>query len=347
MTGFATWCEGVKVQNKENYPYDLHFNLWIDCCNDYSIPMLDIGIKLEYTEQLEKFCFYLPYLVSRNNIIDLGKIIVSDKKILDSVFNESYTCQELQSAKTFLVNDKNEKEVFRIYALDITEQSDIIVESAYNGTVISIDLRDKNFVQKKHYYFRFRCKSPWLNKIIEKKSKNFLLESISTENNFIDFRLNNWRSFNNSSLIQRIQNKSLPLYCIKKINFFLMTNGEVDINSLNLKSERKLENEIWQEYVGESINNVIIATQWQAKKIDKQKDFIESFNIYARIKKQWCTFKQIIKYVMIFAVINIFYSLLFNFLFIGNPIQINHIGIVLFLFVMGILILILKYKKDC
>lgn len=347
MAGFGIWCEGDKLVSGTLSPYDIHFNLWLDYCNKKSVPMLDIGIKINYVETLHQICIYLPYLISVNDIKDLGKIIVSDKKILDSVFNESYTYQELHESKNYLVKDKSEKEQFIVYALDPNEKSDILVEHCLKGTVVAINLQNRGFVNNRNYYFRLRFTGEWLNKIIERKSKNLLFDSVSTENTFIDFRLNNWRSFDNPSLVQRLQQKSIPQYCISKVNFFLMTNGEIDVYSLNPKSERKLENDIWKDYIGKKIDNVIIATQWQEKKKEGDNSCIESFNVYARFRKQWCTISQILKYIMIFSVINVLYSLLYNLLFSDSNIIMHYMRILFFIVIAGVYFISLKIKGDC
>ena len=347
MTGFGIWCEGNDLVNKTSVPYDIHFNLWLDYCNKKSNPMFDIGIKINYVPSLHRICIYLPYSININDVKDLGKIIVSDKKILDSIFNESYTAQELQESKKYSIKDKTEVEKFIIYTLDSQETSDLSIDHCLDGTVVAINLKDRGFTNDNNYYFRLRFTGKWLNKIIERKSKNLLFDTVSTENTFIDFRLNNWRSFDNPSLVQRIQQKSISQYCIEKINFFLMTNGEINVYSLNPKSERKLENKIWKDYIGEEIKNVIIATQWQDKRKNPEDHYIESFNVYARFKKQWCSLHQIFKYIMIFAVINILYSLLYNLLFSDSNIIIHQIRVLFFIVIAIVYFIFLKYKGDC
>ncbi|DAA85772.1 TPA: hypothetical protein CPT82_03700 [Candidatus Gastranaerophilales bacterium HUM_2] len=346
MAGFGIWCEGGELVNEVQSPYDIHFNLWLDYCSKKSSPMFDVGIRINYISTLHRICIYLPYLVAIDDIKDLGKIIVSDKKILDSVFNESYTFQELQESKNYLIKDKTGEEKFIVYTLDPQEKSDISIEHCLDGTVVTINLEDRGFIDGKNYYFRLRFTGKWLNKIIERKSKGLLFDNVSTENTFIDFRLNNWRGFDNPSLVQRIQQKSISRYCICKVNFFLMTNGEIDVYSLNPKSERKLENKIWKDYIGKEIDNVIIATQWQDNKKTTNDGYIESFNVYARFRKQWCTLHQIFKYIIIFAVINILYSLLYNLLFSDSSITIHKIRIIFFIAIAVFYFVILKVKGD-
>ena len=107
------------------------------------------------------------------------------------------------------------------------------------------------------------------------------------------------------------------------------------------------ENKIWKDYIGEEIKNVIIATQWQDKRKNPEDHYIESFNVYARFKKQWCSLHQIFKYIMIFAVINILYSLLYNLLFSDSNIIIHQIRVLFFIVIAIVYFIFLKYKGDC
>ncbi|MBQ8847457.1 MAG: hypothetical protein IJ003_00765 [Candidatus Gastranaerophilales bacterium] len=344
MAGFAIWFEGNKNNKNCEYLCDVHFNLWtksIKRCDTF----LDFGIKIPYISELQSICLYLPYVLKKSDIKDLTKIIVSDKRILDSVFNESYIAEEHELSKQYTIKKDGEKQ-FTMFALDANEETDLNIQNKYDGTVISINLTNKSFIENECYYFRLRFNSKKLNKIVESKSDDLFLNSIGTENNFIDFRLNNWRSLNNSSLKERIQNESIKQYCIKKINFFLMTEGKIDVNSLTKKSERKLENEIWEKYTEKKIDNVIIASQWQDKISENTKvKNIESFNVYAKFKYQLCTPSIIINYILIFAIINVLYSLLYNYLFTNSNLVVHYVKIAILIVMYLICVISIYFYK--
>ena len=163
------------------------------------------------------------------------------------------------------------------------------------------------------YYFRFRCSALNLNKIVEKRTNLNLLNALLIENDFIDFRLNDWRSLNNDSLIEHVRNSRIKDYCLKKVNFFVMTNGSIEIISNTKKSERKLEKGIWENYIQFDKNQVILAHQWQQKINSEQisnAESIENFNAYLKFKKQWLNWATVLGYAILIVIINLISSFL-------------------------------------
>lgn len=87
MAGFALWSEGEKRNGQCQILTDLHFNLWTEYSDKETNPILDIGIKTKYSENLNRICFYLPYCINRNSFSDLGDIIRKDKTLLNTGFS--------------------------------------------------------------------------------------------------------------------------------------------------------------------------------------------------------------------------------------------------------------------
>ena len=163
------------------------------------------------------------------------------------------------------------------------------------------------------YYFRFRCFALSLNKFVEKRVNLNILNALLMENDFIDFRLNDWRSLNNDSLIEHVRNSKIKDYCLEKVNFFVMTNGSIEIISNTKKSERKLEKGVWENYIQCNKNQVILAHQWQQKINSKDKDAssaksIENFNVYLKFKKQWLNWATVLGYAILIIIIKLISS---------------------------------------
>lgn len=312
MPGLAVWCEGEKISETCACPYEVHFNLWTNT-NPY---ILDIGIKVKYVKELKKICIYFPFELTSDTLEDLGKTITSSKLLLNTVFNEYYTKEEDLEPKQIAVRDNGET-IFYVYQLDTS--NDICVKNKYKGTILTINLSNgKNLKENKMYYYRFRCKSPNLKKFVEKRTDLSLLNALLIENDFVDFRLNDWRSLNNDSLSEHVRNSKIKDYCLEKVNFFVMTNGNVDIISNTKKSERKLEKEVWDKYIEIGNKQVILAHQWQAK-LDKQKEKpIDNFNVYLKFKKQWLNFYTVLGYASIIIILNLLSSLFFKLISGGN-----------------------------
>ena len=307
MSGIAVWCEGQELNKECTYPYEMHFNLWTN-----NAPyILDIGIKVKYVKGLQNICLYFPFELTKQSLKDLGKIFTSSKLLLNTVFNEYYTKEEDAEPKQIAIRD-NGTTVFYVYQLDVN--NDIDLSNKYNGTILTIKLSDgKKLKEDAMYYFRFRCFALSLNKFVEKRVNLNILNALLMENDFIDFRLNDWRSLNNDSLIEHVRNSKIKDYCLEKVNFFVMTNGSIEIISNTKKSERKLEKGVWENYIQCNKNQVILAHQWQQKINSKDKDAssaksIENFNVYLKFKKQWLNWATVLGYAILIIIIKLISS---------------------------------------
>lgn len=305
MSGLAVWCEGQELNKECVYPYEMHFNLWTNTA-PY---ILDIGIKVKYVKELQNICLYFPFELTQQSLKDLGKTITSSKLLLNTVFNEYYTKEEDAEPKQIAIRN-NGTTVFYVYQLDIN--NDIDLSNKYNGTILTIKLSDKKKLKENEmYYFRFRCSALSLNKFVEKRANLNLLNALLIENDFIDFRLNDWRSLNNDSLIEHVRNSKIKDYCLVKVNFFVMTNGSVEIISNTKKSERKLEKGVWENYIQFDNNQVILAHQWQHKINSEETPNVkslENFNAYLKFKKQWLNWATMLGYAILIIIINLISS---------------------------------------
>ena len=314
MSGFAIWFEGENTNNNLKHDYDVHINLW----TNYNSPILDIGIKTKYMPQLKNIKIFIPFECSdKYKINDLGSTITKTKNILDAVFNESYDMISANIPKQTRVSGDNGELQFIIYELD--KNKDISIVKEYGGSVLTINLENKKGLNENtEYYFRLRYEDCSLNKLIESRKNYNILNALLTENNFIDFRLNDWRSLSDPSLVEHIRDYKMNEYRLSKVNFFVMALGQLDIISQTKKSERKLENNTWNEYIDIDDKNVIIAHQWQVKKeiIEKNGEteirYPSSFNAYFKLKKQWINFKTIIGYFIIILVMNLISNAIFQ-----------------------------------
>ena len=314
MSGFAIWFEGENIVNKCTYDYDVHINLW----TNYKSPILDIGIKAIYEPQVKNIKIFIPFEYSNKyKIEDLGSTILKTKNILDAVFNESYSMISENIPKQTRINNEEGAFEFIVYELDIN--NDIVINKEYGGTVLTIKLEDKkSLITDTKYYFRLRYEDNSLKKLIESRKNYNIFNALLTENNFIDFRLNDVRSLDNQSLVEHIQDYKINDYCLSKVNFFVMALGQLEIISRTKKSERKLENNTWNKYINLDNKNVIIAHQWQVKKEFKeskngvQNKYPSSFNAYFKLKKQWINIKTIIGYFLLILAMNIISSTIFQ-----------------------------------
>ena len=313
MTSLAIWCEGSQLDASCECNYDVHFNLWTNV-NPYT---LDIGIKLKYFSKLDSICIYFPFGLNKDNISDLGGTITKTKEMLNAVFNESYTKEEAEEPKQISIKE-NQKSLFYVYKLDVENDIDIIKK--YEGSILAIKLKDKKSLQNgTEYYFRIRIDDEKLSELVEKrKNISNIFSALLVENDFIDFRLNDWRSLHNESLIEHVRDNKAKNYGMKKVNFFVMTNGDTEIKSNTKKSERKLETGAWEEYLDKlKKDSVILAHQWQKLPEENMTNF-NSFNAYLRFKKQWFNVQTVAWYLLIIISINVLSSLIWELIKIFN-----------------------------
>lgn len=307
MTSLAIWCEGSQLNDSCKCNYDVHFNLWTNV-NPYT---LDIGIKLKYFSKLDNICLYFPFRLNKSNLSDLGGTITQTKEMLNAVFNESYTKEESDEPKQIAIKE-NQKVIFYVYKLDV--ENDIDIREKYEGSILAINLKDKKSLQDGiEYYFRIRIIDKNLSELVEKrKNISNIFNALLVENDFIDFRLNDWRSLHNESLIEHVRDNKAKDYGMKKVNFFVMTNGDTEIKSNTKKSERKLETGSWEKYLDKlKKDSVILAHQWQKLPEDNRENF-NSFNAYLRFKKQWFNVQTVTWYLLIIISINLLSSLIWE-----------------------------------
>lgn len=118
-----------------------------------------------------------------------------------------------------------------------------------SGTIISIDLSNKNLDKTKEIYFRFRIKNVNFDNLIRKYSSDkHGLQSIFNTTYTVDFRFYNKRSLNKSLLEEMDKHYIMP---IESVHFLIMTKTYVNLITSDCKG-RKLEEKVWDAYVGVS-----------------------------------------------------------------------------------------------
>lgn len=307
MQSFAFWYKGlnstITVEAK------LNFNLWANC--DFQTDndtFLDIGILTKNTKNIKKLFFFVPFSVSSSNIEDLGCKL--KEKLPSALFNENLSAKSVQNKLIPLENDKDSSKNFYVYTLKdeihINEGFDKTVFD--NGTILSINLFDEKIQKglfsnletgKDNIYFRFRIKNVDFKEILcsfEPKTKS--LQNYFNSTYTIDFRFNNKRSLGDN-LLQKIS--LYDKYKIESVHFLLITKTSANLLTTENCSPRKLEKDIWNEYIGSDNTDNLIAYHYKKSFKDKEKviynndndsvDFFIKYNIEKSVfwKYFWIT----------------------------------------------------------
>ncbi|MDF2804030.1 MAG: hypothetical protein K0S61_3933 [Anaerocolumna sp.] len=306
MGSFALWYSSEK--KSEAISAEIHFNLW-NLHLKRIPPFLDIGIKVSDIKQIDEVCFYIPFIVKKEDITDLG-CMLKTAEILDAVFNEHYSVTHVGNDKIVSISDETGKKVFNIYCLDI--DNDIVVTNEFRGAMLQIKVPKSTKATGEPLYLRFRLTSSNFKKIIkEYKPSNIVFQSAFSIIEALDFRFNDYRSLH-ISLLEHIKIKSR--FNINKVHFLLLTNSNVDLIYNTPNSGRELENNIWDKYLNGILAEDIIAYHWKFKS-DIEKN-MENCILFIKTKYHRCNWKTIIVYLLGLGILTIFFNLASSFLWI-------------------------------
>ena len=275
MESFAFFYEYLDESKIEA---DLHMNLWLLKGDNIFI---DIGFKINNTENINKIFIYFPFNISKDNISDLSEKLQNPKTV-SLIFNDD--CPIKTNVITI---DKIDYHIIKI-------NKDKIDNLDKNVLVINIE-----HIKNKNTYLRFRLKSDTLKKqIIYSKDKllNFF-KPHSESYNIIDIKINKKRNFNYDEYIQQAKEKR-TLFNFNKIHFLLMDyiNHNVDFLS-RLDCEARILEKDWDEYIepkkSELIENLVA---YHFKSTNKDNKENELSILMKTLKSR--TFPSIILYIL-------------------------------------------------
>lgn len=308
MNSFALWFEAAD-KNDSEFIADVHFNLWNLHYKKARPPFLDVGIKIYKSKAYSRVCFFVPWSVNKEDIIDLGQFLKSSE-MLCTVFNEDYMLSQAPQSKIVKAHNSNSNEAMNIYCLDV--DSDVIVERSYGGTIISFsrpDVMDGTAIE----YYRFRISSDGFGRIIKPYSpKNLFLQSAFSTTEAIDFRFNDYRSLS-PSLIEVMRNNAS--YKIGKVHFLLIVEADVDLMyASTVPTARELEKDTWEKYYKNLDNKHVVAYHWRVKSSDPQK-LIENCIMFVKTRVHTCNWITILIYLIAAGILAIGFNYISHLLF--------------------------------
>ncbi len=301
MKSIAIWYTPEDKNSINLKDIELHFNFWkIPNGAKNSYKFLDIGIKLDNTENVKKLNIYFPTEIKSSDFEDIVSKFVFKADLLSAIFNENYQVISDATSKSFKIKDKDDAFVFDIYK---TSENDLEFTNSYEGTIISI----KILKQSSKSYYRFRIKGDFIESLSTlSKPTNAIFESAFSEIEMIDFRVNEIRDLN-LDLLERIRDE--VFFKIKKQHFFFICSNEEEVigNHQPYLSCRNLENYRWGDYVAlPNINNkIFLAYHWK----ENDKDSISTLIKTKYEKNNWLT---IVKYLSIGFIIAVLIELFSN-----------------------------------
>lgn len=313
MKSIVLWCN--KKNKDKVVSADVHFNLWklrkrkkLLRYRDKYKYFLDIGVMVHEIQEVNCIRIYFPFELKENDVKDLGSTIRQNKNLINGIFNEDYrVLHDSIPKQTKVINNCNSDEPeFIIYSIEkCTEISD-----KYNGSILTINVKNIKCDDCKKFYLRFRISADGLVKLTKQyQPKNWFFQHALTCTELIDFRLNEKRTYD-ETLSEEIMNDGE--FELKKIHFLLLRYESDDFESIGINAScRELEQQLWNEYIGnEYVNENIVAYHWKEKA--KENDKIDSFNTLIKLKILKSNFKTIFVYLLVLSVITICLNLLAN-----------------------------------
>lgn len=313
METYAIWCKQVDKVTRN--PIEIHFNLWRlrkvrSLKHDY---FLDIGLLVSEINNITDMKLFIPFLLKKEEVSDLGKTLISSHKLINGIFNEDYSSRNDNTPKQLKITDHKNNLQFIVYKLD-EAANDYTIEQKYGGTIITIKTEKIKASSDKPYYFRFRIKSSNLNKSVHKhRAASSIFESAFINTEVMDFRLNEKRTYNESLSEDMLD---AGYFFIRKVHFLLLTNSndELVLNGFSTTC-RQLEKGLWESYVPNNYNlKNIVAYHW--KKNDSENG-IETFISLIKLKVFKSNILTILIYISIFGILTILFNIVSSIIIAG------------------------------
>lgn len=321
MNSFAIWYDEKGNKDLEKISIELHFNLWklkklsSRQNKDKSNIFLDIGIKVKNITNVDKINIFIPFQV--NSIEDIGMKMKDNRKLINGIFNDDCEIRKSNSKNGVTISRNNDQDIIKIHTLDSQYQKNYEINKHDDGTIISIITEKYRKEDDVSDYFRFRIKIKNINKFgkLKRDKYNFFKPSYEI-NHIIDFRVNEKRALPENLNMLLHQEK---LFKIEVIHFLLLMDTDYRLACTGLDySMRALEDNLWSEYLdNEYETECLVGYHWKQKvnldKGDEDKNGIENFNSYIRIKESKVNLWTIIMYLVIVLILGIIGSLVASF----------------------------------
>ncbi len=249
---------------------DLHFNLWRMTHPGKRIKekhqdFLDVGIMISNPYSLHSICFFLPMIIGRDNIKDLGPKF-ADPRLATAIFNEKLAVTNDSSGKPIILAKESDNSIYcRVINLPISgndiEESAMEIEKKIDGTQITITENTLEeackVIDKDHkLYIRFRIYLPEGKKntfVSSHRPNDWWFASGFDVIECLDVRLNEARNLPDRILQKKAVTESQKTVKIKRLDFLLVAGVTADFigGHRTFHKCRLLEKGIWENYIDE------------------------------------------------------------------------------------------------
>lgn len=314
MKSLAVWYHGPD----EGASLDIHLNYWkLPSQNNSFSRFLDIGFNLQEASKVKKIFIYFPFSINTKDITDLTHVIAGGRvELLSAIFNEDYKKTTSSTSDYHKITDQRGNVIFHMYELS---DSSFSILNNFGGSTISIEL-PREGIKKDKTYLRFRISGKVMEGFCkEEKNISSIFNSAFTRAEIFDFRINSKRHLPNK-LFEEISRENS--FVLKKIHLFYICSYRENyvLSHKPFFSARKLEEEIWDEYISGSLEkpsmqekDTIIAYHWKQK--EKEDTPIEEFSVLLKTTFRHYNWTTITCYLLFLTIFTMIAGVLSNYVY--------------------------------
>lgn len=329
MGSMAFWYEKKQSTTGAEFNAVMNFNLWTQC-DAKSASFLDIGFKISCISAAKKLYYYIPFTEESAKSVEDLSLKINNSKAIGAIFNEKYSVTDIPESNRFWpIKDANNSIAFVVYSWKgVSSDSAVqIVQSDYeDGVCLEIDvdkirqqvasIPNAQFTENDVFYFRFRVKIPdpkQNNTIVRKYTpQNSFLQSTLATTYIVDFRFDDLRSLP-EAISSKIITSGTDFVPVSKLHFLMMTKAHVDVETgARDISLRELEYKTWDNYIGNKFDTKDVVAYHCAEKVKNDHPPIKQWEFFAKIKVNNSTWKVVVIYLLVLALISIFFNLCSN-----------------------------------
>lgn len=335
MESIAIWYDFKNKEFcKDQVVAELHINLWKLPSGGYLqgkwSRFIDFGLLIEDCgSEIEYVNLFFPFDFNKNEFSDLGECIVSDNKLLSTLFNCDMMLSSLDSSSYYSISAVNTDDSHRNFSLYVLGAENFIVNKCpeNKGTHVRVKIippeRTVKASTNDNLYIRFRLNSPNLvNFTYEESLSNDFVQSAFSKVELLDFRINDKREIDNKLLETVICSRNF--FVFSKIHFFYIgcSSEKTDLSNKPADNCRILESKRWSRYIDRikyDKKQKIIAYQWTkvAKKMEGVTEYILVYNLLLKTifsAKGWRIGLYILSVILFGTLGSLFATLLCSFM---------------------------------
>ena len=273
-----------KITEDDDYTIQLHLNLWKspEGFHQFRQPyVLDIGIMAKFATN--KICLYLPYAVRKKHCwTDLGRIIIENRPILCSLFNEDFNIIKVEGSCYYKVRPncngdqpENSSALFYIYGLG---ESDIEIVEFENkttpGVILKINVPNHEDIKSsERFYIRLRIPiTSYKQLALRSNLANNPLQAAFVKLDMYNIQINEQREIPSDSIgILKSDNFIFPKF--SKIHFLYVANPMVDVDNGSFKEcdSRLVDPNNWMAYIPDRCKaKSYLAYHWRMPREDEK-----------------------------------------------------------------------------